>query len=375
MKRMCWRVGIVLVLICCSLSAVGAQDLAAINAIPGIQPGSILVLTLTGNISGGSVWGTGTYTSDSNLAAAAVHAGVLSNRAQGKVIIEVLPGGASYRGTSANGVNSASWGAYGLGFRFLNSMPVGPGGPGGPSGPSGSVGPGSQVGPGTPGPHSFQTISPPAYSAPIMVYGFEDSTALTRIRPVPGAAYYFRLTGSTNGRVWGTGTYTLDSTLEAAVVHAGLLSTGQTGIVKVLVLPGRSSYEGSSRNGVSSSNYGSYGASYSLESVAGNAQFSKVLSDPGTVAAIPGASVGNSFVVWLVGNAAGSTIWGTGVYTSDSALSKAAVHAGILRDGEAGPVVVRILPGQSSYSGTTSNGVSSSGYGGYGLSYSLEPVR
>ena len=363
MKKRTWVLAMATILMVCFISAIGAQELATINAVPGIQPGSILILTLTGNSSGGSVWGTGTYTSDSNLAAAAVHAGVLANRAQGKVTIEVLPAGSSFRGSASNGVTSGSWGAYGMSFRFLNAMPSRQSGiPPAPSAPSG---PATPSGP----------AAPSGFFGPANVYGFEDSSALTRIQAAPGGDYYFRLTGSTKGSIWGTGVYTLDSTLEAAAVHAGVLSAGESGIVKVRVLPGRSSYESSSRNGLQSAWYGSYGASYSLERVSGNARFIKVISDPGTVAAIPGASAGTSVIVWINGSASGSAIWGTEVYTSDSPLSRAAVHAGILRDGEAGPVVVKILPGQSSYSGTTNNGVSSAGYGGYGLSYSLEPAR
>ena len=337
-------------------SRIFAQDLASLKAIPGLQAGSILVLSMTGNVSGGPVWGSGIYTSDSSLAAAAVHAGALANTEKGQIIVEVLPGESAYRGSSSNGVTSSSWGSYGLSFRFRSPVLSSPGFFG------------SESSGGSPRPA-------PVPPAPVRVFGFEDPTLLTKIRTAPGAVVYFRVTGSGAGRVWGTGTYTIDSSVATAAVHAGILSAGQTGIVKVTVLPGRSSYEGSTRYGVTTAGYGSYGGSFSLESFAEAGEFRTALPDPGTPGNIPGVAPGNSYTIWLVGIASASNIWGSGIYTSDSPLAKAVVHAGLLPDGGSGAVVVRILPGQSSYAGTTSNGVTSVAYGAYGLSYSLEAAR
>jgi len=66
---------------------------------------------------------------------------------------------------------------------------------------------------------------------------------------------------------------------------------------------------------------------------------------------------------------------GTDIYTSDSPISIAAVHAGILKPGESGPVIVHVIEGQSHYEGSTRNGVTTRSYGSYGLSYMLEPAR
>ncbi len=44
---------------------------------------------------------------------------------------------------------------------------------------------------------------------------------------VTGAVHYFRVTGAAEGQVWGTDTYTRDSSLGAAAVHAGLLKPGR----------------------------------------------------------------------------------------------------------------------------------------------------
>jgi hypothetical protein len=60
----------------------------------------------------GSVWGTGTYTTDSAICVAAVHAGVLDPKEGGDVDVTVIAGLASYKGSTANGVTTGSWGKY-----------------------------------------------------------------------------------------------------------------------------------------------------------------------------------------------------------------------------------------------------------------------
>jgi hypothetical protein len=77
-----------------------------------------------------------------------------------------------------------------------------------------------------------------------------------------GKVYAFRVTGAANGNVWGSGTYTSDSTIAMAAVHAGLVKVGQAGVVKVRILPGQPAYMGSSKNGVSTSDYGPWTGSY-----------------------------------------------------------------------------------------------------------------
>lgn len=82
-----------------------------------------------------------------------------------------------------------------------------------------------------------------------------------------GTTYYFRITGSTEGQVWGTGVYTGDSPLAAAAVHAGLLKPGQTGILRVTSIPPPSAFQGSVRHGVASHDFGRFGTAYRLSAV------------------------------------------------------------------------------------------------------------
>jgi hypothetical protein len=62
--------------------------------------------------------------------------------------------------------------------------------------------------------------------------------------------------------VWGTGVYTDDSSICRAAIHAGLISVDRGGTVTVIARPGRSSYQGSTANGVTTSNYGSWSRSF-----------------------------------------------------------------------------------------------------------------
>src|SRR5262249_20100063 len=73
------------------------------------------------------------------------------------------------------------------------------------------------------------------------------------------------VTGRTAGPVWGTDVYTDDSILAAAAVHAGILQEGQTGVVKVTILPGQQSYQGTTRHGVASMPYLRWDGSFRVE--------------------------------------------------------------------------------------------------------------
>jgi hypothetical protein len=65
------------------------------------------------------------------------------------------------------------------------------------------------------------------------------------------------------------------------------------------------------------------------------------------------------------GNGPHANVWGTDVYTLDSNLAAAAVHAGVVRPGEAGVVRVRVVPSPPQYIPSSRNGVNSNGYGNY----------
>ncbi|HPD94027.1 MAG: hypothetical protein H6900_06525 [Rhodobacter sp.] len=95
----------------------------------------------------------------------------------------------------------------------------------------------------------------------------------------------------------------------------------------------------------------------------------QAMPDPGNLVNYRN-QVGQTLAFTVTGTASGS-VWGSGVYTDDSSLAAAAVHAGVLRVGETGTVQVTILPGQQSYQASAANGVRSSNYGSWTGSYSF----
>jgi LCCL domain-containing protein len=77
--------------------------------------------------------------------------------------------------------------------------------------------------------------------------------------------------------------------------------------------------------------------------------------------------VGQSFSFQVSGNTLGP-LWGTDVYTTDSNLGTACVHAGLLKNGEAGTVKVTIVEPIAIFQGSSRNGITSqtwqTGWGG-----------
>jgi hypothetical protein len=66
------------------------------------------------------------------------------------------------------------------------------------------------------------------------------------------SVHQFRVKGTKDGKVWGTDTYTSDSHLGAAAVHAGILEPNQTGIVTIRVVQPLPRFDGQTRYGVHS---------------------------------------------------------------------------------------------------------------------------
>ena len=68
------------------------------------------------------------------------------------------------------------------------------------------------------------------------------------------------------------------------------------------------------------------------------------------------------------------SVWGSDVYTDDSSVCGAAMHAGAI--GKAGGLVmIEILPGRESYEASARNGVTSSPYGPWAGSFSIVDAK
>jgi LCCL domain len=273
------------------------------------------------------VLGTTTYTDDSALETAAVHAGMLRAGQMGIVKVRVLPGQDRYEAGNQNGVRSSAYGRHIGSFRFT----------------------------------AVSVLAP------------SRTASLSSYRDLVGHSIVVPVVGVVTGSVWGSDVYTDDSSLAAAVVHAGVLMPGEFGFVKVTLLPGQAHYDESTRGGVTSQPYDAWDGSFRVEPA----------SPPWTVQ-LPGGEDASrlvpmstmrgrtdvSFVVQVKGSA--GPVWGTGTYSDDSSIAAAAVHAGLLKVNEVGLVRVFMTAGRESYAASEANGIKSQPYGPWAGSFRLE---
>lgn len=70
--------------------------------------------------------------------------------------------------------------------------------------------------------------------------------------------------GGTANTIWGTNTYTDDSRICTAAVHVGRISLALGGTVTIEILPGQAAYTGSTKNGITSLDYGVWGGSFAF---------------------------------------------------------------------------------------------------------------
>ncbi|MGD9923643.1 MAG: LCCL domain-containing protein, partial [Pseudorhodoplanes sp.] len=86
-----------------------------------------------------------------------------------------------------------------------------------------------------------------------------------------------------------------------------------------------------------------------------------------------GSSIGTSYYFRVRGETEGP-LWGTDIYTGDSALAVAAVHAGLVKPGESAVVKVTVMAPLAQYQGCVRNGVTSHDFGRYGSAYCLGAI-
>ena len=179
--------------------------------------------------------------------------------------------------------------------------------------------------------------------------------------------------GGTAHSVWGSDIYTSDSSICTAAVHSGLITFQQGGTVTVELRSGRSIYGASERNGVTTSDYGSYQHSFvfktpNTEAVVREAEDqTPVLWD--TAATFVSFEPGKTYKFKCPPDGRERSVWGTDVYTLDSSICNAAVHAGEFTRESGGSVTIELRPGESSYKGSTRNGVKTNDYEAYGSSF------
>ena len=183
------------------------------------QEGKRLTLICVPGRPTGQVYGTDVYTDDSAICAAAVHAGVTTAEKGGPVTVVIGPGQQRFPGSSRNGVTSQQYAEW-------------------------------------PGSFSFDRQSTPAK----ITWG----TTARGTQGYTGSVTVICPEGGRVRDVWGTDSYTADSSICSAALHAGLISLGKGGPVTLRVTEGRKAYQGSSRNGVVSREYGSWESSFEV---------------------------------------------------------------------------------------------------------------
>lgn len=166
------------------------------------------------------IWGVETYTDDSSVCTAAVHVGLATFAKGGKVEIEMVKALDSYGSGSANGVESVGYGTW-------------------------------------PGAYIFPEAPPGTGTFSLGARSWTETANSLRLkvgdkRPVNCSG------NGTIASVWGTGTYTADSSICTAAVHAGLIDQTKGGDVTIEVVAGTATYEGSTAHGVTTSSYGAY---------------------------------------------------------------------------------------------------------------------
>ena len=77
-----------------------------------------------------------------------------------------------------------------------------------------------------------------------------------------GEYYCYKIIGSTESTVWGDGVYTDDSNIAKAAVLEGKCKIGENKEVCIKIIEGKSSYGSCTKNGISTSSYGSWDGSY-----------------------------------------------------------------------------------------------------------------
>jgi cold shock CspA family protein len=177
--------------------------------------------------------------------------------------------------------------------------------------------------------------------------------------------------GGVAGAVWGTNVYTDDSSVCTAAVHVGLITLEEGGDVVFEIEDGTDEYVGSESNGITSSDYPSWGGSFSFPD-ATPVEVSQGIPWNRRAADFVGeVELGEPITVTCRADGEEGVVWGTDIYTDDSSICTAAVHAGLITFADGGEVTFELVEGQEAYTGSTANGVTTNDYGSWGGSFSF----
>jgi hypothetical protein len=443
---------------------------------------TVLYVDLLDTSSGG-LWGTGIYTDDSSISAAAYHSGVLPKGARATVRLRILGGLSSYTASDQNGVSSSSYGAWPGAFEVIGLAPTISRHPvsavrmvGGTvefrveASGTGKLSyqwkhNGSPISGATSSTLSVFVKSAAQAGSYAAAVTDDNATTLSQHAILgvvgyrvahpqvvdydnladlqPGDFRHIIVPGHIEGgwKAWGNGFYSTDTDLGLAAVHAGLINAGQTQVVTVVRMPRQPGFLSETNHGVTSLEYqNAYpalafaglppnivkdpisqgvpaGESRRLEvdasstspvsvqwrcdgQIIAGATSTSLQTSPSTAGSLTVydaivSTAGNpmpslpayvfglsanpiavtaaneneasaflgatGFLVTtpLTGTVGSGWLWGTGVYTSDSPLGKAAVHAGLVTSGQAAMVQAYSIGTWSNFVASARNGIES----------------
>ncbi|MEO0771163.1 MAG: LCCL domain-containing protein [Cyanobacteria bacterium J06649_4] len=201
------------------------------------------------------------------------------------------------------------------------------------------------------------------------------SSNVTNLRTQVGQTFSFICPpGGAINTVRGSVIYTDDSSVCSAAVHAGKITTADGGAVTLSILPGQPAYPGSNVNGVSTQDHVNGSGSFiffDTEGFAQDVENSRAATaeratrpmdiylrfDPEDNYSHP-RYLGQEFTFNCVMDPwVDAYIWGTDVYHGDSSVCLAAIHSGLITAEDGGLITIKIGRGQSSYAGSSRNGV------------------
>jgi hypothetical protein len=217
---------------------------------------------------------------------------------------------------------------------------------------------------GQPEVRSSSTITPPV-AAPIVPAAHSvkeilwNETAISLIGNVEQDFSFLCPPNGTVGSVWGTDFYSSNSSICSAAVHAGTINARDGGKVQIKIRPGENFYNGTARNGVTSTRYGQHKGSFVFLSSAGSppSEQIQILEWNETASNLDGKLDQDFMYMCSPNGTVTNNVQGTDIYTSSSSICSAAVHAGIITAKNGGKVKLVISQGEKFYNATQRNGV------------------
>ena len=168
------------------------------------------------------------------------------------------------------------------------------------------------------------------------------------------------------GNVWGTTVYTDDSSICMSAVHSlATFDMARGGTVYFVMEPGQEGYDADRRRGVQTQTWGVWNGGFRIIAGVPGKRLREITdSTPVEVTwstsarYLRGSAVAQHIMLCPRGGSQ-RPVWGSDVYSDDSSICAAAVHAGLIEYASGGGVTLRIEGGREGFRGRSQNGVAS----------------